>query len=161
MARWLEDIRNASGRRHHHDIQSLNGGGVLPLIENALKKQKERDLLRPNRFVKSFLLLDEDRYAQDGALAEDAVRIAKDKKLILIWQSPNLEGLLLRLFPKCETLSPPAASTPKKLEIKWPGYSKSFSRQDLNDRFTLEDLRRAARFDDHLLRLLRELDLID
>lgn len=160
MAHWLEDIRNATGRRHHHDVTNLGGGDILSLVKNALKERKKRDLTRPNSFAKSFLLLDYDRYFQDGERTQEAIRIAQDKKLIVIWQSPNLEGLLLRLFPDCETLNPSANRTRQELEKRWPGYNKSFFRQDLQDRFTMEDLRRAAKFDEHLSRLLGELDLV-
>ena len=159
LANWLEDIRNSNGRRHHHDVHNLLGGDTLSLVEKALKKRRQRDLLRPNGFVKSFLLLDFDRHAQDGERSQEAERLARRNGLIVIWQLPNLEGLLLRLFPDCETLKLPAPEIDRNLERKWPGYTKTFSRQDLQDRFTLEDLRRAARFDENLLRLLRELDL--
>ena len=130
------------------------------MVNKALRKRKDKDLPGQNRFVKSFLLLDSDRYEQDGERRQEAIRAAQTGKLILIWQRPNIEGLLLRLFPNCETLDPPATATRGELEKKWLGYDKSFSRQNLEDNFKIEDLTRAARFDEHLQRLLKELDLI-
>lgn len=156
---WLEDLRNCEEKRHHHDIHNLLGGDIPSLVSKALKTRKRRNLNKPGNFAKSFLLLDRDRYIQDSVRAVKAEQDAITSELILVWQSPNLEGLLLKLFPDCESHEFPPAKTIHELKKHWPKYQKNFSRKDLRDRFGVEDLIRAAKYDKNLKKLLTELGL--
>lgn len=74
-------------------------------------------------------------------------------------QSPNLEGLLLRLHPGCERRNITAGDALAALRRVWPGYAKPATTDQLHRRFKLSDLRRAARHDKELRGLLAVLGL--
>ena len=74
--------------------------------------------------------------------------------------TPNLEGLLVRLHEGRETHVIARHDAERQLRTLWPGYSKgSLRAEQLKQRFTLTDLRRAARHDDELGKLLGLLGL--
>jgi hypothetical protein len=105
------------------------------------------------------VFLDEDRRTFDGPAAEV---LARREGMHLVWQTPNIEGLLLRLFSGQENRQPPADQTSRELARCWPNYKKNeISAADLRERFSLRDLQRAAQFDNNLLMLLRKLEFDD
>ena len=70
------------------------------------------------------------------------------------------EGLLLRLHQGHESREIVAGDSITELRRVWPEYRKSLLTADqLNRRFTVSDLRRAARYDEGLRRLLEILGL--
>ena len=74
--------------------------------------------------------------------------------------TPNLEGLLGRLHKGRETRVIAASDAERQLRKLWPEYRKgSLSAQELKRRLALTDLRRAARHDEELRKLLRALGL--
>ena len=74
--------------------------------------------------------------------------------------TPNLEGLLVRLHEGHETREIAARDAEGQLRKLWPEYTKGLlSAEELKRRFTLADLRRAARHDGELRNLLRALGL--
>ena len=74
--------------------------------------------------------------------------------------SPNLEGLLVRLHEGHEAREISARDAQRQLRKLWPEYRKgSLSAQELKRRLALTDLRRAARHDEELRKLLRALGL--
>lgn len=63
--------------------------------------------------------------------------------------TPNLEGLLVRLYRGREMRVIARSDAERQLRTLWPGYSKgSLRAEQLKQRFTLTDLRRAARHDE-------------
>ncbi len=90
----------------------------------------------------------------------DAQAVASRSKLEIIFQNPNLEGLLLRLHQGHESRAIAAGESMAELRKVWPEYSKSLLTADqMKPRFTVSDLRRAARYDKGLRRLLEILGL--
>ena len=80
------------------------------------------------------------------------------KRLVLL--DSNLEALLVRLHEGRETHEIAARDAERQLRKQWPKYSKgSLSAEELKRRFTLTDLRRAARHDEELRKLLVALGL--
>ena len=73
---------------------------------------------------------------------------------------PNLEGLLVRLYKGHETHFVPAQGALRQLRKLWPEYRKgTLSAGQLRRRFALADLRRAARHDEEMRKLLEALGL--
>lgn len=154
FVRWLRGLVESRGIRLHLDVFVVGGGDSLVLVEAAIRR---RD--RGERYRASLLPLDEDRLVVDGQRGVAAIRAAQTSNLHLIVQRPNQEGLLLRLFSGDEQRFAAPAMARRELLQRWPEYHKPVNAVDLARRFLLEDLRRAARFDVDLSRLLGLLGL--
>lgn len=110
------------------------------------------------------VLLDKDRIEQDGNLWHDAEALACEHGLEVVFQSPNLEGLLLRLHrgKEKESQQMQAREARMKLRTVWPDYDKSLRADQLDRQFGkcgLSALSRAAKHDDQLRKLLAFLGL--
>lgn len=156
LARWIEALCNEAGHKVWFDVPGTGpgGGSTLDIVQRTLIRRNH-----PHRrpYWGTLIFLDEDRRTFDGPAAE---LLARREEIHLVWQTPNIEGLLLRLCPGQENSKPPADQTSRALERYWPNYQKNaISAADLRERFSLRDLQRAAQFDNHLLMLLRKLGL--
>ena len=133
----------------------MAGGGdsvsVAERCAKAIRKNKPHD--------KRLVLLDSDRLAEDRRNGRDPAPIAARTKIGLVFLRPNLEGLILRLHKGQETRKPVPGSVKNDLKKLWLGYDKRASADDLERRFGVDDLRRAARYDEHLRTLLEALEL--
>ena len=85
--------------------------------------------------------------------------LASESNMDILFQEPNLEGLLLRLHPGHERRRIPPNETMKEVQKVWPEYRKPPTADVLRRRFDLSSLRRAALFDPELTRLLAVLGL--
>ncbi len=79
--------------------------------------------------------------------------------MTLVWLQPNLEGLLIRLHEGYEAREFQGEDTFAELQRLWPDYKKSVSAAELHSRFCLDDLKRAAGYDDQLKLLLEVISL--
>jgi hypothetical protein len=70
------------------------------------------------------------------------------------FQDPNLEGVLLRLHPGQERRKVAPQDAERELRRLWPEYRKPPTAAQLKQRFSVSDLRRAARHDGELRKLL-------
>ena len=95
----------------------------------------------------ALVFLDEDRLPQDCAAGRDPETVEGRELLQLVYLTPNLEGLFIRLHHGYETQCVAADDTDKRLRQLWPEYQKPMPATTLNTRFDLEDLRRAALHD--------------
>jgi hypothetical protein len=100
------------------------------------------------------VLLDQDRVDADLQAGLDAESIASRLGFEIIYQAPNLEGLLIRLHPGFEQKSVARGAEGARLRKLWPKYSKPPTAHQLTRQFGLDDLRRAAQYDKGLKRLL-------
>ena len=106
------------------------------------------------------MLLDSDRVETDRAAGRDARASASRWGLEIVFAIPNLEGLLVRLYKGHETHFVPARDALRQLRKLWPEYRKgTLSAGQLRRRFALADLRRAARHDEEMRKLLEALGL--
>lgn len=87
----------------------------------------------------------------------DGVRRRGD--LRLVWLRPNLEGLLVRLQNGSETLRLQPNEARSRLRQLSPDYEKPTSADWLSGNFSLDDQRRAARYDRDLSAVLDLLGL--
>jgi len=158
LARWIESLCVDAGHKILFDVPGAGpgGGSTLIVVQRTLTNRSHS---RRGPYSRTLVFLDADRRTADGP---DAEMLAHRERIHLVWQTPNIEGLLLRLFPGQENRKPPADQTLNELKRYWPNYEKNkIARVDLKERFSLSDLHRAARFDHNLLILLRELRLDD
>ena len=106
------------------------------------------------------MLLDSDRVETDKAAGRDARVTASRWGLEVVFAIPNLEGLLVRLHKGHETRFVPALDVLRRLRKLWPEYRKgNLTAGQLRRRFALADLRRAARHDEQMRKLLAALGL--
>ena len=75
-------------------------------------------------------------------------------------QTPNLEGVLLRLHPDNEQRAVSANDAERELKRVWQSYEKPPSSSQLSKRFSVDDLRRAAKHDSELRQLLTAIGLM-
>jgi len=158
LARWLESLCVDVGHKILFEVPGVGpgGGSTRIVVQRTLTNRSHS---RRGPYFRTLVFLDADRRMADGP---DAEMLAHREQIHLVWQTPNLEGLLLRLFPDQENRKPPADQTLNELKRYWPNYEKNkIGRADLKERFSLSDLQRVARFDNDLLMLLRELRLDD
>lgn len=157
FAQFLQRCCDEEGLHLHLAIKAASGGDSVSVVEETGRYLARRS---GNRDIHSRLvLLDQDRIDEDRRARRDAQAVASRLELEIILQDPNLEGLLLRLHPGNERRSVAAGAAVAELRKVWREYSKPPTAHQLIQRFTLSDLRRAARFDERLQRLLDVLGL--
>ena len=157
FARFLEGCCDREGRRLSLLIKPGGGGDSVSVVEEAgryLARNPEKRGIR-DRLV----LLDRDRIPQDLKAGRDAQAAASRLKLTIIFQDPNLEGLLFRLYQGHERRRITAGKAMAELRKVWHEYDKPPTADQLSGRFTLSDVRRAARYDKELRQLLEILGL--
>ena len=158
FARFLQFCCDGEGLHLHLNVKTGSGGDSVSVVKEAARHLKR--YLDRKDISHSLVLLDRDRYAQDVQAGRDAQAVASQSKLVIIFQTPNLEGLLLRLSQGHESREIAAGDSMVELRKVWPEYTKSSLTADqLKRRFTVSDLRRAARYDQGLQRLLDVLGL--
>lgn len=158
FARFLQFCCDGEGLHLHLNVKTASGGDSVAVVREAARRLKRH----PGRgdISHSLVLLDRDRHPQDVKAGRDAQAVASTAKLEIIFQNPNLEGLLLRLHRGYESRAIVAEDSMAELRKVWPEYSKSSLTADqLKLRFSVYDLRRAAQHDKELRRLLDVLGL--
>ena len=154
FAAWLQRLCDDEGRHLHLEIFVAGGGdgaGVAEHCAKALRKNEPHD--------RRLVLLDSDRLAEDRRNGRDPAPVSARAGIELVLLEPNLEGLILRLHEGQETRKPAPGSVENDLKKLWLGYRKWASADDLERRFGVDDLRRAARHDECLWTLLEALEL--
>ena len=159
FARWLERLRNHPNPVIHLDITVCDGGDSLAIASHAVAQYRKRTD-EHGKFAAGLILLDSDRVEQDRSNNRDPETALKGQERIhLVYLTPNLEGLLLRLHAGHEQEFVAADKTLRSLRKHWPRYKKSASADALEARFSLNDLQRASRHDDSLREILMTLGL--
>lgn len=154
---WLRFLCDGHQLHKHLDCWPANGGDTLAVVETAIvNRTKGR---RKGAYLAELVILDKDRLSIDGDRGVEAVHLAQRQRLTLIFTKPNLEGLFVRLHVGHETRDPPADHTLRELCRLWPQYQKPPNARDFLDHFSVADLKRAAKFDSDLARLLAILGL--
>ena len=146
---------------HSRDLSLIcakgSGGDTVTIVREAhrtLKKRRGRI-----QYKDRLVLLDEDRVDADLQAGLDAKAVASELGFEIIYQAPNLEGLLIRLHLGFEQKSVARGTEGERLRKLWPEYGKPPTAHQLIRRFGLDDLRRAAQYDQELKRLLDVISL--
>ena len=157
FARFLGHCCQEAGLHLHLEVRPGNGGDSVAVVEEAARhlKRSGQSNIPDNRLV----LLDRDRIKQDLQAGRDARAVASKAKLEIIFQEPNLGGLLIRLHPGQENRRIAAGKAMAELRKVWPEYSKPPTADQLSQLFTLSDVKRAAQHDSELQRLLTVIGL--
>jgi hypothetical protein len=155
---WLQ--RLAQNELHIHlDGVLLGGGGFRSMLEKALKQHARRCKIS-GAYKDRFLLVDADRAAQgDWSIDKLKSEAAKHKFTVCV-QSPNHEGLLLRMMPGMEGEVPDAAESETKLRSHWVNYQKPMNAHALGRQFSVDDLLRVARVDPDFGIFLKRIGLL-
>ena len=103
--------------------EPASGGDSVAVVKNAIRYLSNRSFGK--EFIRKFVLLDGDRIQQDKRAGRDAHAVATKHKLGVVLQTPNLEGLLLRLHQGHERRQLQARDAKAKLKKLWPEYDKS------------------------------------
>ena len=156
FVRFLGHCCEEAGLHLHLKVKPGNGGDSVAVVEEAARHLKRSG---KSNISDRLVLLDRDRIEQDLQAGRDARAVASKAKLEIIFQEPNLEGLLIRLHPGQENRRIAADNTMAELRKVWPEYSKPPTADQLSQRFALSDVQRAAQYDSELQRLLEVLGL--
>ncbi len=157
FARFLQPLCDEAGLHVYLDAKPQDGGGAVNVVEQA-GRWLERN--PPKREYKTRLvLLDRDRIEAEPQEGVKAQAAAARYKLTIVFQDPNLEGLLVRLHRGQEQRKIQASDSRSELRKIWPEYQKPSTAEQLRQRFTLDDVRRAAAHDPHLRKLLEVIGL--
>lgn len=154
FAAWLQRLCDDRGLHLHLDVFVAEGGDSASIVRRCAEKCE-----KGKPYVRRLVLLDADRIPEDRMNDRAPEPVAAKADIDLIHLEPDLEGVLLRLHKGQETRNPARRSTETELRKHWPGYRKPPSADDLEKRFDLGDLQRAAHHDAHLRRLLEGLGL--
>jgi hypothetical protein len=158
FVRWLQVLSDKKGLHIHLHTFLLGGGGFKSMRQEAARLHKLHS--RKSGYRDRFLIVDRDRAEQGDSPIEQLRCEAAKHKITVCAQSPNHEGLLLRMMPGMEREIADAASAEIKLRTLWPSYRKPMSAQELVRRFSLDDLLRVANLDPDLQTLLRKIGLM-
>ena len=160
FARFLGAVCEDADLHLHLDVRAASGGDSAAVVEETGRRLKRHP--EPRSISERLVLLDSDRIETDKAAGRDARVLARERGLEVVLMTPNLEGLLVRLYEGRETHVIAPRDAEQQLRALWPGYRKgSLLADHLRRRFTLTDLGRAARFDEELRKLLGILGLIE
>ena len=154
---WLNLLCNSSGLHLSLDSEDLQGGSYERMLSQAVKMRRKRD--RSNAKA-SILIVDSDVAARQELWSVNELREkATMEGFVVCFQNPNHESLLFRLHAGNQRKSQTNDATVQLKRI-WPEYEKGLSANTLNKRFTIEDLRRTAAFDEELRLLLDIVSLL-
>ena len=157
FARLLQRYCDQEQLRVYLKIKPASGGDSVAVVEDIGRWLAKND---PGKnYQVRLVLLDHDRIEQDLQAGRDAQAAATRLGLELVFQGPNLEGLLLRLHPGRERRNIAAHKAISELQKVWPAYKKPPTAEQLRQRFTLDDVRRAATHDQYLRKLLEVIGL--
>ena len=156
---WLQGLSEDKLLHIHLDCGPLGGGGFKSMLQKAVRLHQRRCRTR-SPYQDRFLIVDGDRADQgDWSIEELRGQAAKHKFTVCI-QSPNHEGLLLRMMPGMGREKFDGASAKTKLRSRWENYQKPVNAQALRRQFSIEDLLRVAKAEVDLGTFLEKIGLM-
>ena len=153
LSRLLEERH----RQVFLDAVLLGGGDPLALVETARLRLRHRRE-RGDRYAARVIFLDSDQREISPERTAQAIDLAANLDLQLIWQEPCHEALLLRHFPDCERHRPPTTRLAGEQLLRlWPEYRKAMPAAPLAVRLDREAVLRAASVEAALAAFLAEI----
>jgi hypothetical protein len=159
--KFLQQLSDQNKIHVHLDCVVLSGGGYKIMLDRACNYRVRREKSK-GKAKGSILIVDSDR----GEKNEDAWSLERltaevnKNNFTLFLQKPNLEGLLLRMFPGNESLFLNASTVHQQLLKQWQKYQKPADSHTLMNKFSFVDLQRAAKYDNSLKELLIQIGLL-
>lgn len=159
FAKWLQFFANERDLNVHLQCRVLFGGGFSSMLRNACTYRDQEK--RKGKIEHAFLIVDEDR-ATSGIdwPIERLKREADSHDLSLYAQKPNFEGCLIRMLPGKEQAVLSAANVKQQISSIFPNYRKPIDARMIEQKYTIEDLLRTARYDAELMSLLSAIGLL-
>jgi hypothetical protein len=158
-SKFLYGLVNDNGGGFHLDAHILKGGDPLACVKNALSKI-ERETMRRGQYSKKFVFLDSDLVETRPENSAEAIRIAAENGLVLIWQKPDHEGLLALHFTQLGHVRPNSKDEIEKvLRQHWPTYKKAANARDYAKILTVQNVRCAAAHDPDFEAFIKTLGL--
>lgn len=156
----LQDLASEHGLHVHLNIEVLKAGDPLARIELAIRKLANLKRTR-GLYSDRFVLLDTDQLSLSPTRAQQAINLAAEHGINIVWQDPCFEAVLLRHFQGRTTFRPPDNQATRTAILQaWPGYKKPMTRRELAGKLDLEAVVRAGRVENDLRQLLQCLGLI-
>ena len=123
FAQFLRRCCDKEGRHLHVAIKTGHGGDAVDVVKETTSHLTRHP---DKRDISAKLVLpDGDRIEQDRQAGRDAQAVASESGLKIIFQNPNMEGLLLRLHQRHENRQIAAGNSMEELCKVWPEYRKS------------------------------------
>ena len=121
----LNDIATARSVHIRFQAEALNpgAGDHCALVESAAARLGHRKR-QGTRYAATAVLLDRDQWGTSSARDARSIAVAGRYGLLLVWQRPNHEAVLLRHLDGCQALQPPAPVSLDELKKRWPEYNK-------------------------------------
>ena len=138
--RWLSRLAAEAHVPVAIRAEALRGGDPLDLIEQAIDRLRTVERQRIPYRTRG-VLLDSDLRGQSSERDAEAMHLARNKRMHLIWQEPSHEAFLLRHFAGYENHRPPdQASAERLLWRVWPDLKKGLDGGDYGRVLTAEHL---------------------
>jgi hypothetical protein len=161
-AGFLQDLLREAGLPVHLVVEELGPGAGDPLARVEMAVRRLAHLRRTRTApAERFVLLDFDQAERDPQRADLARRTAAEADIVIVWQRPCFEAVLLRHLQGRAGHRPP--DTPRAgqaLVRDWPEYEKPMTRADLARRLDLAAVLRAAVVEPELEALLSCLGIL-
>jgi hypothetical protein len=140
----------------HAEPLQPGAGDPLALVQKAIQRIGQLERQRATFAVKAVLL-------DIGSLQKinAATQLATNSGIVLVWQDPDHEALLLRHLPGCAALRPPAGASLAALRQRWDGYEKPFPAQRLAQRIGLVQVKQAASVENELRNFLISIGMLN
>lgn len=139
-ARWLNRLADEIDIPVAIRAEALQGGDPLDLVEQAMDRLQAVERHR-GPYQRRGLLLDGDLRGQSGQRDAQAIQLAQNKRIRLIWQEPSHEAFLLRHFAGYENHRPPDQDSAERLLRRvWPNFAKGLDASDYGRVLTAEHL---------------------
>jgi hypothetical protein len=145
---------------HLKPVDLSPAGDPLARVEKAIRLINDHRRKRVD-FAARFILLDSDQAALEPERAATAKQLANKNEIVLVWQNPCHEALLLRHWPDQHTKRPATSEDSERfLKKMWPEYNKPMERRDIAAKIDIAALKRAATVEPELRQFLIRLGLL-
>jgi hypothetical protein len=154
IARLLIESRESVYLRA--ELLRPGGGDPLALVECAIERIAQARKTRGTVYAVRGVLLDSDTRGVSQIRDQQAVTLADENGIMLIWQDPCFEAVLLRHLDGCHALRPQTcAIAMTELRRRWPDYAKGLPAADLARRISRMEIERCAGVESELAAFLR------
>lgn len=161
-AGFLQDLIRNADLPVHLVVQELGPGAGDPLARIDMAVSRLSRLRRTRNAPRErFAFLDSDQAERDPERAERAQNLAARHDIIILWQRPCFEAVLLRHLQGRAARRPPDTRLAQTALLReWPDYAKPMTRVALAKRLDHAAVLRAAGVEPDLEVLLRCLGLL-
>ena len=118
--RFLQQCCTEAALNVHLRSWEGSGGDSLSVVRD-MSRYLRRQQFTPEVETK-LVLVDEDRIDEDYRNGRDARAFARQSGIGIVLQTPNLEGVLLRLHPDNEQRAVSANDAERELKRVWQSY---------------------------------------